>query len=182
MNLTSLLDRVRSHYLDQYINFIRFNKGSLKHGTAEVIFEVPGADILQQLYRVDFVGTGSTHEVIEMELDLTLSFDPIAAQYKAAKLFIVCLRWDDIAFRHDCDEVSIERLIFWFQKWFDPADSRYEAESELSEVIHSVSIEPHKIEVDFGSAKTESFFELLDMLVDSGARQIWINASRTGDA
>jgi hypothetical protein len=182
MNLTSVLDRVRNHYLDQYSSFVRFNKGKFKRGTAEVIFEVPGADIFQKLYRVDFVGTGRTHEVIELGLDLILSFDPIAEQYKAAKLFIDCLRWDDIVFRHDCDEVSEERLRSWFQKWFDPADLRNADGDELGEVIHSVSVKPNKIDVDFGSAKSEAFFELLDLLVDSGARQICINASRTGDA
>ena len=74
----------------------------------------------------------------------------------------------------DVDQV----LGSWFERWFDPDDRRYRAGADLGNVIHSLSAEPGRLSVDFGSAGADAFWEFLDLIEKSGATQISVTSSQ----
>jgi hypothetical protein len=52
------------------------------------------------------------------------------------------------------------------------------SDAPLSFVIHSLLIEPGVIDIDFGTAPPEAFWEMLGLLQSAGARTIRISSSR----
>jgi hypothetical protein len=83
-----------------------------------------------------------------------------------------------VLIRHNLDEVPHEPLSRWFQLWFDPDDVRHDPSAELSDVIHSVLLQPNCISIDFGSADPNAFWDMLDLLEEAGATSLKISSSR----
>ena len=136
------------------------------------------SELFDRLYCVDFTKNDGTHEIVELQPESILTFEPIAGSFGNASLVIKRLRWDDVLIRHNLDELPADLLSNWFQLWFDPSDARHVPGAELSEIIHSMLIQPHCISIDFGTAKPDAFWAILQLLDDAGAAHIEVSSSR----
>lgn len=179
MDPTAFITRIRDHYVDQFRAFAQQQRAHCTQGASEVKFQLnEQSELFDRLYCVDFIKNDGAVESVELQPENILSFEPIAGTFGNASLAIKHLRWDDVLIRHNLDEVPADRLSNWFQLWFDPEDARHVPGAELSEIIHSMLIQPHCISIDFGTAKPEAFWEILQLLDDAGTDRIEVSSSR----
>ena len=179
MDLTALITRIRDHYVDQFRAFAEQQRAHCTQGASEVKLQLnEQSELFDRLYCVDFTKNDGTHEIVELQPESILTFEPIAGSFGNASLVIKRLRWDDVLIRHNLDELPADLLSNWFQLWFDPSDARHVPGAELSEIIHSMLIQPHCISIDFGTAKPDAFWAILQLLDDAGAAHIEVSSSR----
>ena len=178
MDLNGLLQCVRDHYVEQFRVFVAAMQDELGGGVAELKLQIKeGEGLFRGLYCIDFCANiDGQASFREMQPDLVLNFDRFMGTVGQADLEVVSLRWHDINVEHDL-EASPGGLDGWFDTWFDPEGTRYDPAAEFSLCIHSVSTEPGKLNVDFGTAPPDAFWHLVKVLLDAGARRIRISGS-----
>lgn len=179
MDPADFVTRIRDHYVDQFRAFAQQQRASCAQGASEVKLQLSEqSGLYDRLYCVDFIKNDGAHEIVELQPENILTFDPIAGTIGNASLSIKHLRWDDALIRHDLDDLPPGQLSHWFQLWFDPEDARHDPNAELSEVIHSMLLQPNCISVDFGAARPDAFWDILQLLDDAGAARIDVSSSR----
>jgi hypothetical protein len=179
MDPTAFITRIRDHYADQFHTFVKQQRANCSQGASEVKLQLGAqSELFDRLYCVDFIKNDGAREIVEFQPENILSFEPIVGTFGQAALTIEHLRWDDVLIRHDLDDLPSEHLSSWFQLWFDPEDARHDPHSELSETIHSVLIQPSCISIDFGTAGSDAFWEILQLLEDAGASRIEVGSSQ----
>lgn len=77
--------------------------------------------------------------------------------------------WYGIEFEVSGGSPDEKALLDWATRWLDISDGRYDKSAEFQAVVHSVTPPTIKdtgfsVSVDFGSAPTAAFDELLQML------------------
>jgi hypothetical protein len=87
------------------------------------------------------------------------------------------LCWDDVEIYHDL-AMPLKGIDQWFALWFDETDERVEEAAEFSNAIHSLLVEANHLSIDFGSAPTVAFWELLALFEAAGAESICVTSSR----
>lgn len=179
MDLDHFATRVREHYLEQLRAFVRDQKQSCTQGASEVKLQLSDeSEIFHHLYCVDFIkNDGEKPEIVELQPERVLKFEPISGSLGDANLRIDDLRWDDLLIRHDSTG-SLGGIEAWFQQWFDPEDKRYEKDAEFSGVVHSLLVRPGNLSIDLGSAPTAALWALLDLIEQDGAQNIRVSSSR----
>jgi hypothetical protein len=179
MDPAAFVTRIRDHYVDQFRDFAKQQRASCTVGAAEVKLQLSEqSGLLDRLYCADFIKNDGAQEIVELQSENFLAFEPIAGMFGKASLSIEHLRWDDVLIRHDLEEVPPGPLSRWFQLWFDPDDVRHDPSAELSSVIHSVLLQPNGISIDFGSADPNAFWDMLQLLEEAGATSLEVSSSR----
>ena len=170
---------VRDRYVRQFGEFAKNQLSKCDRGAAEVKIKIgEAAGLFNSLYCVDFIINDGQSRIVELAPNDNLPFDPIESKYGTASLSVRCLQWDDVVLRHDLDELSHARLEHWFERWFDPDDSRYQEGAEISRVVHSLLVQPRLLSIDFGTAEPAALWEILELLENAGASSINIGCSR----
>ena len=178
MDLDDVTARIREHYLEQFRAFIHEQKRGCTQGASEVKLRLSEkSEVFQHLYCVDFIKNDGTAEIVELQPDRFLRFEPISGSLGGANLQVEALRWDDLVIHHDAPE-PLSGIDPWFEQWFDPEDKRRDEDAEFSGVIHSLLVLPDRLSIDFGSAPTTAFWTLLDLLEQEGAKSIRVSSSR----
>lgn len=85
------------------------------------------------------------------------------------------LVWNGIEFRVEGARAEEAELIAWAVEWLDVSDSRYDESAEFQRVVHSVtpprrSGNGYRFSVDFGSAPTAAFDQLLAVIGRNASR------------
>lgn len=173
---TELTSQVRDHYVAQFQAFIESQERADRAGGAEVKLQLQGGGLFRHLMCVDFVATAE-NQVVEFQPDKYLRFDAFSGAYGNARLSMEQLRWNDVLIAHDLPAPPQSALESWFQRWFDPDDTRHDPNAAVGNVIHSLLIEPGVVSVDFGTAPVEAFWELLDLLEEAGAKKLRVYCS-----
>ncbi|MGF9563371.1 hypothetical protein [Neorhizobium sp. JUb45] len=179
MDTADFLTRIRNHYVDQFRAFMEQQQAACSQGASEVKLQLgEQSELFERLYCVDFIKNDGRHEIVDFQAENVLTFDPIVGTLGKTSLSIKCLQWDDVLIRHDLEGLPPDQLSHWFRFWFDPEDSRRDPNAELSETIHSMLIESNCISVDFGTANSGAFWEILQLLENAGATRIEVSSSR----
>ncbi|MCW1401657.1 hypothetical protein OKA06_04710 [Novosphingobium sp. MW5] len=179
MDPVAFVARIRDHYVDQFSSFAMQHRANCTHGASEVKFQLDEqSELFDRLYCADFINNDAAVEMVEFEPENLLTFEPIAGTFGNASLAINYLRWDDVEIFHDVEELPADELSNWFERWFDPDDARHVPGAELSEIIHSMLIQPHCISIDFGTARPDAFWEILQLLDDAGTAHIEVSSSQ----
>lgn len=154
------------------------SSGEPVRGGAEIKLQLSEASMLfQRLNCADFIKNDDRREVIELQPERRLSFEPISASYEGASLRIEHLHWHDVRLYHGLAALPQDKIADWFEYWFDVDDGRYENGSKVSNVIHSLSVESDSLSIDFGTAAPEAFWKLLEVLKEAGASAVRVTAS-----
>jgi hypothetical protein len=177
MDVEAFTARMRQHYIEQFRAFVAEQKQSCVKGAPEVKLRLGlESGLYRQLYCIDFI-KNDPPELIELQPERFLSFEALAGAIGDARLSIEHLRWDDVLIYHDLG-MSPEGTDQWFARWFDEEEERLEATAEFSNTIHSLLVEVNRLSIDFGTAPTAAFRELLDLLEAAGAKSIRVTSSR----
>lgn len=181
MDLATFLDRVRDHYVEQFQRFTAAQHQGFDRGAAEVKIRLaPESALFGKLYCVDFIGdSGQGHSVQELVPDDGLEFDRVSLKVGMAYVALQSMSWDDAVIEHDAELLPDAALHSWFDRWFDPDDSRRTPDAPLSGTIHSLLAAPGRLSIDLGTAPAAAVFDLLETLERAGARSITIHDSRS---
>lgn len=175
MDFLLAITAVQQHYHQQYEAFVE-NQMSIGQGAAEVMFQLPPDPdgIFGGLYTVDFAfgpeSAGGTR-IVELFPDKMLHVAQSEFEYSGVEIHLEPFRWDNMSIGFDGSQPDLAK---WFEKWFDPNDTRYVASETFGNRIHSVSLSQGQINVDFGSAEAQSLTDLIEVLKVSGTREISI--------
>jgi hypothetical protein len=179
MDLVELVSRSREHYVEQLAEFAVIQQRNCTQGSPEVKLQLgEESKLFEHLYCVDFINNDGKPEIIELQPDKILSFEPILGTFGSSNITIEHLCWDDMEIHYEGAEVPSAALAGWFQFWFDTNDERHNPEAQLSRVIHSLLLEPGVLSIDFGSADANAFWEILSIVEQHGATAIRIFSSR----
>lgn len=183
-----VLGVIREKYLDHFRRAARAEraKGPLAVGLSVVIGDGsnPHGSRFNLPIHIDLVaGSAENPRIMKVELDTYVSFDPVEVQLPGGVAIRVGpFQWDwcPVAAKGDADDWS--RVLAWFEKWFDRAERGAEDADGLCPVIHEMT-EPEidgdevSFSVDFGSAPTEAFLDLMSALHERGMKDV--RAGRT---
>lgn len=175
MDFFVAVSAVQQHYQQQYEAFVE-QQMSIGHGAAEVMFQLPPDPdgLFGDLYTVDFAfgpqNSGGAR-VVEMFPDKMLYVSQSEFKYDGVDIHLAPFRWDNISIGFDGAQPD---LADWFEKWFDPNDTRYVATEVFGNRIHSVSLVQGQINVDLGSAEAQSLTDLIGVLKEAGTREVSI--------
>ncbi|MGQ3282492.1 hypothetical protein [Bosea sp. (in: a-proteobacteria)] len=179
MNIESLIDRVRDHYVEQFSDFAVRQKEGAGRGAAEVKLQLGEASqLFGRMYCADFVKNDDESRVVEFWPEHVLEFQQINGSFGQTALTIDYLRWDDILFIHDVEALPADALANWFRHWFDPDEERYDAKAALSGIAHSMVVTAKQVSVDLGTAAPVAFWDMLQLIADAGATHVRISTSR----
>jgi hypothetical protein len=177
MDVEAFIARIREHYIEQFRAFVAEQKQGCVGGGPEVKLRLsPECELFRHLYCIDFIKTDPL-ELLELQPARFLSFEPLSGAIGDARFSIEHLRWDDVEVYHDLG-MPLKGIDQWFERWFDEKEERLEATAEFSNAIHSLLVEANHLSIDFGSAPTAAFWELLALLEAAGAKSIRVTSSR----
>jgi hypothetical protein len=168
-----LVAQIRDHYVSQFQKFVEQQQKTCKVGAPEVKFKLPKDNrAFHHLVVVDFLRNESRPEAVFFDPERVMTFDRVEGQLGEAELVIESLRWDEVSIRHDIP--AVENVVEdWFLKWFDPYESRLDKSFTISNCIHSIYIvEDGELQVDFGTAPPEAFWDLLGALANENATSV----------
>lgn len=178
MDAAALVARVRDHHIEQFRRFVKGMRRDCSKFASEVKLRLNAkSDLYQALYCVDFI-KNDPPEIFEMRPDTILDFAQSMGTFGNAALTIERLVWDDVVLGHDCPRLDEAAIADWFRTWFDAEDVRHDPAAGFGNVIHSLNFKPGQISVDFGTAEPQAFWDMLALLVRSGATRISVNSSR----
>jgi hypothetical protein len=174
----AFVERIREHFIEQFREFVAEQKrGCVKGGEAELKLQLgPECELFRQLLCIDFAKVDPL-KLLELQPACFLGFEPLSGAIGAARFSIENLRWDDVEVYHDLG-MPLKGIDQWFERWFDEKEERLEATAEFSNAIHSLLVRPNYLSIDFGTAPTMAFWELLDLLEAAGAKSISVTSSR----
>ena len=179
MNPAAFIISIQSHYLDQFRVFVEEQRRNCIQGSAEVKFQIgEESGLFRGLCCVDFIKNDGQVEPAELQPDF-VTFEPISGRLGLAELLIEQLQWNDVVIHHTLAASPLDQIGAWFQHWFDPDDERYVEGAEFGNIIHSLSIRPKALSVDFGTASPDAFWSLLALLEAAGTAGLRISSSQT---
>lgn len=176
---TETVSLVHDDYLRQYKRFCDDMMSIYQPGSPEVALQLSeSARVFRRLVRVDFAGQeNGEHKVIEME------HPPIASAATGSEGSLRNLRvvvnpfcWSTAILELDSGEWSEAMLANWFDDWFGLESGREESAipGRPGGMIHHLTIDRTRIHVDFGSAPSECFEQLIEIAAAAGRTQIRI--------
>ncbi|MCR9062223.1 MAG: hypothetical protein NXI02_33230 [Rhodobacteraceae bacterium] len=180
MTVLEIVERARSRTVSRIKDAIETRSLRTKVHTEPAIRAKDGAlayapDGLKLPLRWDFYALGEPDEKNADSLTLKL-VEPASAEWGSdMQIEFISVCWDCMIFRLSparSDE-DWTWLSSWFMRWFDADDQKQKDSDGLYRVVHFIS-DPEPEEgasrffVDFGSAETGAFMDLLDRVSEQG--------------
>ncbi|AZV77201.1 hypothetical protein EBB79_04390 [Parasedimentitalea marina] len=181
MDFVEVLDALRSTYITQFEAVYERHGGQDAGIHPEIAFEISGATY-KNLYVVDFVKRDTTSQDAGTAIEVSPTSFAYGGngEFKSHDLQISVgnISWDGVSFYLDTAPVALEGIDAWFDYWIDLDATRQKQDVVVSQILHSVIIEPDQIHVDFGTAPVSALTELLNILHNSGVQNITLRSSR----
>jgi hypothetical protein len=166
------LQPIRDYFLDCFRESIAAARGDLDQFATELLLELSSLkhpEYCYRLYRADIVGKKNGKSVVQ---EITVGQREVLGCHTAFPTGVSIdtpIVWYGIEFEVTGGPPDEKALLDWATRWLDISDGRYVESAEFQEVVHSVTPPAIKdtgfgLSVDFGSAPTAAFDELLEIL------------------
>ena len=184
--IDSVLEQVREHYLSGYTDAARNYKNIYTPSAAEVLLELPSRDdkpYPYRLYRADLMsGAVDPPNLTEFNHDSHLTFEPVQALVSGRlSVTLSPISWNAVEFESQCYDPQSNLLTEWALKWIDVEENNTQNEIGFGGYVHSITYPEEKngkciISVDFGSASTDSVYELINVFLGLGVTNLAIHS------
>jgi hypothetical protein len=171
------LQPIRDLYLDCFRQGMAKARREFDELTSELLLELPHLQHDEQvyrLYRVDIIGKqrGETR-IREVTASVREAADWRLAVPSGVEI-ATPLVWYGLEFDVRGSDFPASTVLAWASRWLDISDERYDESVEFQDVVHSItppiaSDGGFRISVDFGSAPTTAFDELIEILAGENA-------------
>lgn len=184
-----VVERLRDLYVDGYRARLAQIKSEATFAQPELLVRIRnGRPELYELYRPD-VATGlpDAMDFVEINDRRFLNFQPVTFEIGSLQVTLRPAFWNGIEFVMRGVPESWAAFEKWIEEWIDPDDVKPAGEDGLAQVIHNVVLpETHEgwawsTCIDFGSAPTAAFWQLLAVLESMGTTQVEIGSSSLMD-
>lgn len=170
MNFTELAENAQNHYATQFERFVHNQRRVHHSGVAEIKLQLGDeTGLYGGFYCADFYTAGKSGEFLEFASTQPFKCPATLFQWKESPLRISDLHWNNVRIEHERPYIDMLHFQEWFSCWFDLEGHNETASGAFSNAIHSVSVEDHRLTVDFGSAPAKALTQLLDVLAKDGA-------------
>jgi hypothetical protein len=172
IDIYALIEQIRNAYVDAFRSFVEEQHRSCKTGSAEVKLQLGGqSKLFNRSYCVDFVDNDDGDgDVVEFTFDQHFSFTALRGDLGNLSVTFTSMRWNGVIISHDLKDLPADAIATWFEQWYDPSNQHHDDSAEFSNTIHSLLVEPEMLSIDFGTAPTEAFWSLLNLLEEAGVR------------
>lgn len=166
------LQPIRDYFLDCFRESIATARGDLDQFETELLLELSSLkhpEYCYRLYRADIVGKKDGKSVVQ---EITVGEREVLGwhtTFPAGVSIDAPIVWYGVEFKVTGGPPDEKALLDWATRWLDISDGRYAESAEFQEVIHSVTPPTindtgFSVSIDFGSAPTAAFDELLQIL------------------
>jgi hypothetical protein len=181
VSLPDLIETERQRYINVYTELIESVKEGKPTYATEVLIQVNDEDVPEpfNLMRADIVYTEEEDgeaKVSEIRPQDNPDFEPLGFELDDLGISIYPFCWNSCEVF--VNSIDVEELKEWIRKWLKQEEEDDEVEGQVSEAIHSCS-QPVEEEggrlsfvVDFGTAPTDAFIELLAILAETGTTEV----------
>ncbi len=179
MELLELLELLRSDYYRD----IRSSHEEVLIESSEVYPEIAfriSDGVYKNLYIVDLIKKDSQGDhAIEIAASELFDGGGMSFEYNDLEIVFGRVSWEAVRFSYDPKKIGeLDGFEIWFDRWLDLERARAGEGAVFGEVIHSALFESGNLEVDFGTATTTAFLELLNLISKSEADRVAISSSR----
>ena len=171
-----IVEQVQAHYEAQYYQFIEAQSKNCEQCSHEVKLQIDSGSFFSNLYCTDFLNNDDGPKLVEFAPEYKIDFQETTQELSSATLVLRSLQWDRVAIETDIDQISDAAISGWFEHWFDPNDKRTCDKQVLGNIIHSVLVDTGAMNVDFGSAEPQAFWDLIIALESAGASIIEVSS------
>jgi len=185
MNFNDLLIQERELCIKALCEILADQRKIDPRAASEVLIEL-NSDKFSGVYRlmrpdILYKSVSGQPQVIEVNKQTYLSFDPFVMTVDDIPVRISPFHWNGVEFHVAGRVKSWAAFEDWADYWIDSKDARYEEGKDWLNVIHSVTPpecenERWNFSVDFGSAEVSCINELLEILIQIGAREIEVGS------
>ena len=185
-NIYTVLEQVREHYLSGYIDAAENYRLKFTSSSPEVLLELPSREdkpYPYRLYRVDLMsGAVEPPNMTEFNHDSHLTYEPIEALVSNhLSVTLSSTSWNAVEFESECYDPQSNLLTDWALKWIDVEEKNTQNESGFGGYVHSITYPEEKngkciFSVDFGSAGTDSVYELINVFLGLGVTRLAIHS------
>jgi hypothetical protein len=185
---SQILEQIRLHYVS------RLKQAIADHPAEGIMQMVPEAAIRGKNgellrrgnppapVRVDLITllNGEVRDGLTIDSETMPGFPPFSLQWKhEMPVQISPFPWNACPVRTASRNVNFDKLLEWFELWFDPEETKAPGDDGLLGVVHNLISQPIELDeirllIDFGSAPIEAFEDLIDALHSAGAKQLEI--------
>jgi len=178
MDIESLINSIRTQYLDAYKTSIAEYTAKFNPGGPEVLIEresVSGG--VFGLYRIDLAsGSVDPPDFTEVNPESYVSFESLEFSLNGMEIRMHPIYWNGVEFELS-PRIEQEEVERWAKNWIDVEETSDLDEYGLGNYIHSItepSISKGKqvFSVDFGSSEVGALFELLELISRGGATSL----------
>jgi hypothetical protein len=135
--------------------------------------------------RVDLITllNGEVRDGLTIDSETMPGFPPFSLHWKhEMPVDISPFPWNACPIRLDSRDLNFDKIIAWFEHWFDPEETRTPGDDGLLGVVHNLISQPIELDevrllIDLGSAPIEAFDELIDAFHSAGAKQLKIGGN-----
>ncbi|MGH1466414.1 MAG: hypothetical protein ACRBBQ_13745 [Cognatishimia sp.] len=178
MDILALLEALRTDYLQEfeaaYYQQIEVNEQVFP----EIALEISGG-LYKRLFVVDLIGrNGEANSAIEVGISKAVYGGEVSFHYRDLTIEFGRVSWDSMRFVIQPAHEELVGFEQWFDKWIDLDGTRHVDDQILSNVIHSSRLENGLVEVDFGSAPTNSAVELFDLFNMNEVKTVLVSSGR----
>ncbi len=181
-SLAHLAAAARETYVSFFAGMVEATVEPGVEGMSEVGVDLEDPDFVGGLYRFDLVLRLPDDRAVSLDFAMEVphgqDLPAFAEQVGALTLHVFRLRWDDVVVHHDLSDLPETALEGWFDRWFNVHEPEGEDDPFPSDRLHSASVAPGAVSVDFGTAPPAALVELVSLLEEAGAKAVQIDASR----
>ena len=183
-NLESIIESVRADYLNGYKDcLIQIWEDNFTDVEAQLLLEIGDTDELYKFYRIDVIAKENDEPRL---FEFNLEEKPIVPlllieESDNFKIELSSFVWNGCEFWLNAPPQNWQEVLDWYLKWLDIEENNQAGENGFLGVVHSITKldeigNEYHFSVDFGSAPTQAFFELLEILKNSKSSFLRINS------
>jgi hypothetical protein len=176
--MSHFLSAVRERFLDCFRQSIEKARADLDTMATELLVEWSNKiypEYCFRLYRTDIIGKQAektiVREIAHEAIECLGSKDNLPIKVHIVSAMV----WYGIDFRVTGGPPSLGEIIKWSERWLDLEDARFVEGQLFQEVIHNIkppaaTEDGYTVSVDFGTAPTTAFDELIGLLLQNASR------------
>jgi hypothetical protein len=177
-------EEIINHQRQSYIKQLKAFYADRTDGAREILMALNGEEetLLFKLTRLDYlVKVDGEFKIEELSPDTYSNHSPINFTYGQLQVELNPFFWHGCEFIIDKKDDDLDWLRTWTKIWIDEEDKFQTDIDGFTGAIHNVSFptteqQTVKFTVDFGTASTEVFMNLMNCIKDTGAKRLIINS------
>ncbi len=184
--LRPVVDEVSRAYISHLRALVR-ERAALGNYAFELLVQPNGAvnPPPYSYVRVDAITLKPKTAILRVVADEKRAVEQTFRTPTGTTVSVRALAWEACAIHIHDPNFDLHTIGPWLTKWLDPDETRAPDSNGLSSVIHGIAWQTNAealvLQVDFGSAPADAFFELLAVISENGHKYIEVDTDEEAE-